>query len=217
MSAARIGELERRLGNLLRPGTIKEVDYANARVRVQTGGNVTAWLPWMTTRAGGNREWNAPEVGEQVLLLSPHGELAQGYVLPSIYQDAHPANGDRATVRRIDYADGAYTEYDRGSHTLTANLAEDGRAIIVTGDNTTEQTKDRTLLKLGDSASIEMTASAIKLTIGGTTLEIGAGGITANQTITVTGGDVVADGVRLKTHVHGGVETGPSTTSGPVT
>lgn len=41
------------------------------------------------------------------------------------------------------------------------------------------------------------------------------GNVTVNGNVTVTGGNIIADGVGLKTHVHSGVQTGPSNTGGP--
>ena len=75
MSNARIGELERRLSNTIRPGKVLEADYAKARLRVTMGDNTSAWLPWLTSRAGEDRTWHAPEVGEQVIVIAPGGEL----------------------------------------------------------------------------------------------------------------------------------------------
>jgi phage baseplate assembly protein gpV len=37
-----------------------------------------------------------------------------------------------------------------------------------------------------------------------------------NGNLTMTGGDVTADGISLKTHVHGGVTTGSGDTTGPL-
>ena len=45
-------DLARRLANLLRLGTIEQVDHPAARVRVRSGDIVTTWLPWFTWRAG---------------------------------------------------------------------------------------------------------------------------------------------------------------------
>ncbi|WMR36092.1 phage baseplate assembly protein V, partial [Metapseudomonas otitidis] len=39
--------LARLLENLIRLGTIAEVDHAAARVRVQSGQLLTGWLPWL--------------------------------------------------------------------------------------------------------------------------------------------------------------------------
>ncbi len=60
----------RLLRNLIRTGVVVEVDLDDGRCRVQTGGIVTDWLQWLTTRAGRSRVWWAPSVGEQVLLLA---------------------------------------------------------------------------------------------------------------------------------------------------
>ncbi|ENM1106132.1 phage baseplate assembly protein V, partial [Pseudomonas aeruginosa] len=65
--------LARLLENLIRLGIVAAVDHATQRVRVQTGNLLTGWLPWLSPRAGADREWNAPSLDEQVLLLSPSG------------------------------------------------------------------------------------------------------------------------------------------------
>ena len=72
-------EIVRRLENVVRLGTVAEVRYETpARCRIKTGDLVTDWLPWTTARAGGDRSWWAPEVGEQVIVLSPGGNTGAG-------------------------------------------------------------------------------------------------------------------------------------------
>ncbi|MFW5499590.1 MULTISPECIES: phage baseplate assembly protein V [unclassified Maridesulfovibrio] len=111
-------DISRRLENTLRIGKICEADYGNARLRVKSGDVTTGWLPWITTRAGNDISWWAPELGEQVMVLSPGGDLAQGVVLPAIYQTASPACADRPTLDRHVYEDGAIIEYDKAAHRL---------------------------------------------------------------------------------------------------
>ena len=89
-------EVDRRLANIVTLGSIAAVDVANAVAQVQIGGILTDWLPWLTARAGNDITWWAPEVGEQVVILSPSGDLAQGVVLPGLYQTAHPAPSNSA-------------------------------------------------------------------------------------------------------------------------
>ena len=90
--AFRVEELERKLRNVVRPGHVAEVDTERTRVRVaydvDAAGEpiVTAWLPWLTARAGTVLTWSAPSLGEQVLLLAPTGDLAQAFVLPAVYR-----------------------------------------------------------------------------------------------------------------------------------
>ena len=61
---------------LVQIAAIVEADYEQAKVKVKMGDIITHWLPWLTVRAHNNKTWWAPEVGEQVLLLAPSGELA---------------------------------------------------------------------------------------------------------------------------------------------
>lgn len=117
-----LADLRRRFENVARLGVIAEADYAAARVRVAIGALKTAWLPWLTHSAGGDRTWHAPEVGEQVLVIAPSGDLAQGLVLPAIFYASRPANAAAATIHRTTYADGAVIEYDRAAHTLKINI-----------------------------------------------------------------------------------------------
>ncbi|WP_316347613.1 phage baseplate assembly protein V [Desulfuromonas acetoxidans] len=116
--AFRVAEIERRLANVLRVGTIKQLDDAAARVTVTIGNITTTWLPWLTRRAGEDRSWWAPEPGEQVMVLSPGGDLAQGVVLPSIYQSSYPAPATTRDKCRIEFKDGGFAEYDRNSGKL---------------------------------------------------------------------------------------------------
>lgn len=92
---------------------------------------MTGWLPWIPARAGNDRDWDPPSDGEQVLILSPSGELAAGVVLPSLYRRAHPApESDPGKHTRL-YRDGARIEYDAGAHKLKAQLPAGGTAELV--------------------------------------------------------------------------------------
>jgi len=118
----RLTELERRLSNLLRLGTVEQLDEDAARIKVRCGDLLTSWLPWFTRRAGEDRDWWAPEEGEQVMVLSPCGEPSIGVALPAVYRDAYPAPANKKTVWRRTFADGTVIEYDRASHKLYANV-----------------------------------------------------------------------------------------------
>ena len=148
-----IAELARRLENLIRIGTVAEVSTARGKVRVQYGETpegspvLTGWLSWMTYRAGEDRTWWAPSAGEQVVILSPSGELAAGVVLPALYRKVHPSPESDPGKHTALYRDGARIEYDAAAHHLkavmpgggTAELVADGGltitgAVTITGD-----------------------------------------------------------------------------------
>ena len=142
----RLVELARRLANVVRPGVVAEVDFssaARARVRIKYGESdfssaaVTDWLPWLAPRAGGDTQWWPPEIGEQVVILAPSGELSNGIVLGSLYSDAHPAPETDPDKHLVRYSDGAEISYDRAAHRLRAVLPAGGAAEITAPDGVT--------------------------------------------------------------------------------
>ncbi|MBH3411443.1 phage baseplate assembly protein V [Pseudomonas putida] len=186
-----LAEINRLLENLIRFGTVAEVQHVPPRVKVQTGGMLTTWLPWLAWRAGESREWDPPTVNEQVLLLSPSGQLANGVAVTGLFSDLITANGDRAGLHRRSYADGAVVEYDSVAHHLVATLP--------------------------DGATTELISTGGIHIVGDITHEgdyIQTGNQTVTGLVTVTE-DVIADGVSLVTHVHGGVMSGPGKTGAP--
>lgn len=186
-----IAQLNRLLENLVRLGTIAEVDHQVARVKVQSGRLLTGWLPWVAPRAGADREWNPPTVDEQVVLLSPSGQTANGVVLVGLFSDEHPANGDRANLHRYTYADGAVIEYDSIAHHL--------RAILPAGGST----------ELVSPGGISITGD---ITHQGNYTQTGNQTVTGKVTVS---DDVVARGISLVTHKHTGVTPGSGTTGAP--
>lgn len=186
-----LAEINRLLENLIRFGTVAEVQHVPPRVKVQTGGMLTTWLPWLAWRAGESREWDPPTVNEQVLLLSPSGQLANGVAVTGLFSDLIPANGDRAGLHRRTYADGAVVEYDSVAHHLVATLPEGG---------TTELISSGGIHIVGD------------ITHEGDYIQTGNQNVTGLVTVTQ---DVIADGISLVKHVHDGVMSGPGKTGAP--
>ena len=125
---ANVAELSRLLENLIRLGTIVEVN--GTRARVQSGKLKTQWLHWQTSRAGEAVTWWQPSIGEQVVLLSPGGDMAAAVILPSIYSDKHPSPTTNPKLHATRYPDGAQTSYDSESHTLDIVLPAGGTIHI---------------------------------------------------------------------------------------
>ncbi len=125
-------EMDRRLANIVRLGTVEEADYAQARVRIRCGDMLTGWLPWLTGRAGKDRDWWAPDLGEQVMVLSPSGDPLQGAVLFGVYQDSAPQPETDVNKRTVVFEDGTTVTYDRKNHKLDVLIKGDV-AVKVTG------------------------------------------------------------------------------------
>jgi phage baseplate assembly protein V len=121
-----VADILRRLENLLRPGTIAEVDHAKAKVKVRLSSeHTTGWLSYFARRAGNTITWDPPEPGEQVLVLSPGGELATGFVLTGIYSGSRPAPSKSAALHLVRYSDGLECSYDTGTNTLSIQREKD--------------------------------------------------------------------------------------------
>ena len=158
-----LAELARLIENLIRLGTVAEVQVEPPRVRVKTGNVTTAWRPWFALRAGEDREWDPPTVGEQVILFSPSGNLAQGVALTGLFSDQIPANGDREGLHRRTYRDGAVIEYDSIAKHLRATLPGTAE-VIAEGDIDVTSNANISAVALGDinlnsGGNIQITAA----------------------------------------------------------
>lgn len=186
-------ELQRLIHNLLRLGTIAEVDHARARVRVKSGELLTAWLPWLESRAGTTRSWSPPTVGEQVMLFSPGGDPAAGVVLTGLFSNAHTAPANSADLWRWDMPDGALLEYNHVAHHLQATLP--------------------------GSATLDAQGAVTVTAGGGATINADTvinGNVTINGDFAASGGAFTHEGVNVgATHKHGGVTGGNSKTGVP--
>ena len=131
-------EAERRISNVALMGQVVALDTARARVRVQAGPILTAWLPFATVRAGPDRTWHAPEAGEQVVLVAPGGDLNQAVVVGSLYRDAYPPPSDSADISRTEWQDGAALAYDRQLHHWRLSVPGGGKIVLEVGPSKIE-------------------------------------------------------------------------------
>lgn len=185
-------ETGRKLENLIRRGTVHAVRARPAAVRFQSGDNLTDWLPWLSLRAGGvdgGRLWDAPVAGEQGVLLSQGGDLAQGVVLLGLPSDAMPAGSDILGQVRRDFDAYNFWEWLRGAFTLFC--------------------MDSITLDVAGNCRLHMRADALELRVGAAVLTMSSAQISTNV-------DIVASGISLTRHQHGGVSTGGANTQGPV-
>jgi len=208
-----LAELERLFANLLRIGSIEDLDELHKdgpRVTVDLGDLVTDWLPFFTRRAGPDSDWAPPEPGEQVMILSPYGDLGQGVVLPAIYQDAHPAPASARTVRRVQFADGSSVQYDRAAHVLTVDVGS-GSVVVNCATATINASESVTMDTPEGICTGNFTVKKRLTYQGGMSGSNNQGGPTATiqggmnlqaGNLTLTGGEVSADGIGLKGHHH---------------
>jgi len=185
-------ELARLLANIARIGRIHDVRHKKpARCRVELGGNITDWVPWFALRAAGKcgSHWWPPQKGEQCMFLAVGGDLGQGVALLGLYSDANAQPADREDVQRTQWSEKDYQQH--APEELTTHHEQAIR------------------LEVGEGCSILMQPDCITLEAGAAKLKIGPDDITASV-------DVIAKGISLVHHLHGGVRTGGSNTAEPV-
>lgn len=149
-------EIQRQARNAVRKGSILDIDYAHALCRVSigdpdddTGSLQTNWLPWFAVAAGNTRDWRPPTKGEQVMLLCPMGDPAQGVALCGFFSDTFPPPANTESTHTRVYPDAALVAYDHASHVLdvvlpagaTVNVTSPGAVNVNTKDaNVTAET-----------------------------------------------------------------------------
>lgn len=227
---ALVSELLIRISNLIRVGKVHSADYTKALIKVEFGTAtddtplVTGWIPFSTMRAGNNKTWEPPEVGEQVMLFSPSGDMEAAIAVPAVYQNDFPAPSDDPNVSMVKYQDGAIIKYDRAAHHLEAILPASGTTHLdskggVTIDGDTEINGDLTVngnatitqnVSIGQDLTVSGSGTvANNFTIKGicavgslAAAASGGGAVPCTGGMNITSGDVVAEGVSLKGHTH---------------
>ncbi|NBC35539.1 phage baseplate assembly protein V [Novosphingobium sp. FSY-8] len=121
---------------LIRLGVVTQVTMNPPRCRVRFGdpdaddGDVeTPPIRWLAMRAGKTRKWSPPDEGEEVVLLTPDGQIGNAVALLGLNNDNAPPPGS-TTGDLTEYEDGARISYDPATHALNAELPDGATALI---------------------------------------------------------------------------------------
>ncbi|EPA8175211.1 phage baseplate assembly protein V [Yersinia enterocolitica] len=207
---SQLSEIQRLLRNLIRTGVVIDVDAEGALCRVQTGEIQTDWLNWLTRRAGCSRDWWAPSLGEQVVLLAVGGELDTAFVLPGIYCDDFPPPSSSPDAYHVAFPDGAVIEYEPETGALmvtgikTAEVAASVSVVITSPSVTVTASQKITLDAPEVVCTNKLTAATLNVTKGGK----------MSGNITHSGGSFTSNGVVVDKHNHSGVKRGGDNTVG---
>ena len=119
-------ELFKTIKNLVQIGTVSEVDPLTNTARVyfkDQNNKVSSSLAIINRGSKVVKDYWMPDIGEQVicLILPSDKNKTMGWILGSDFTEKCLPQVADANVRRIDFGDGSYIEYDRGSHTMNIN------------------------------------------------------------------------------------------------
>lgn len=181
----RIAEVERKQAGMMRHGTVAEVDPEAGTIRLKLG----------TSDAGG--DFLSPSI--------PYSQMAgalKAHIPPSVGQQftliAPSGDWRQAVAVPMTWSnDNASPSSSGDENVLTYG---DVKLLLDAGTVRAE---------IG-GMTFELTEDAATVSVGGVTFEVSGGGVA------ITGGSVTHNGTDIgDTHIHGGVMSGPATTSVP--
>ncbi|ECD1818501.1 phage baseplate assembly protein V [Salmonella enterica] len=190
---AQLTEIMRLITNLIRTGTVTEVDRENWLCRVKTGELETNWINWLTYRAGKSRTWWCPSPGEQVVLFSLGGNLETAFALPAVYSNEFPPPSDSESADVTEYPDGGWFEYEPAT----------GRWHV------------RGIKSMVIEAAENITLKTSAFVVEADTTRINSE-VVINGGVTQGGGAMSSNGIVVDDHEHTGVAKGGANTGGPV-
>ena len=188
-----LAELERRIANLIRYGKIASVDHAGVTVRVNLGEITTGAVRWVAVRAGRTATWSPPTEGEQVLLVSPNGDLSAGTAIIGLYSDAHPSPSASPDEHVVLYPDGARTTYNHASSDL--QLAGIRTVTIQASEHLTIECPDSDIKG-------NLVVHGLLSYLAGLAGQGGGVGNRITGPLIQVDGELSSNGVVLETHVH---------------
>lgn len=186
------------LASIIRVGQVSSVNPAKHTARViflDQDEIVSYELQVAARNAFKNKDYNLPDVDEQVLCIFLPISLSQGFIICSLYNDTDkPADNDQ-NVRSMVFADGTRIEYNRDTHKLKVSCIGDIEATC-------------------KNAKI-IAENQVLFNVAGTTMIIDSDGLYVNNKIHATDviksdSDIQAGGISGKNHIHK-VGTTPTT------
>ena len=212
-------DLNRRLENLIRFGTIKTINPSKPipRVIVNLGDIDTPEIRCLNVRSGADATWDMPSIGEECVVVSPCGEIGPtSFVLYGFYNDDHPAPSDDLNQKIRMFADGCVIAYDVSAHHLSAILPGGGTAVLtadagVTVNGNTIINGDLTLN--GNQTTNGSTVITGNHSVGGSQLVQGSSHSSGHFS---TDDEVTAGEISLKNKKTSGVQPGSGTSGGPI-
>ncbi|EMF0745082.1 phage baseplate assembly protein V [Klebsiella aerogenes] len=190
---AQLTEIMRLITNLIRTGTVTEVDRDHWLCRVKTGELETNWINWLTLRAGNSRTWWKPSVGEQVVLFSLGGNLETAFALPAVYSNQFPPPSDSEDGSVTEYPDGGWFEYE----------PETGRWYV------------RGIKSMVIEAADNVTFKTENFVVEADTTRINSN-VVINGAVNQGGGPMDSNGIVVDDHAHNKVKSGGDTSGGPL-
>ncbi|WP_237812740.1 phage baseplate assembly protein V [Acinetobacter baumannii] len=212
-------EIFRRLENLIRLGKIKTINPSKpfSTVTVEIGEITTAEIRFLNLRAGHDKSWDPPSVGEEVIVLSPCGVLEMGIAIAGLNNELNPAPSDDLKKNIRIFEDGCLISYDVSSHALEVILPESGTAVLTANGGVTINANGGVTVNANEGLTINAVSGGTthngNLLINGSSVTTGNNTVGGSQLVQgsshstgdfSTEGDVKAGSISQRHHKHPG-------------
>ncbi|AYX85348.1 phage baseplate assembly protein V [Acinetobacter baumannii] len=177
-------DINRRLENLIRFGTIKTVNPSKPipLVTVDLDDIVTPEIRFFNARSGDDSTWDPPSLDEEVMVISPCGEIGPtSVVFYGLYNNEHPSPSDDLNRKIRVFADGCVIAYDVAAHHLSAILPPMGTIEVTANGGVTVNANGGVTINANDGLTI--TAVSGGTTHNGNLLINGSSVTTGNNTV----------------------------------
>lgn len=210
-----LSELDRRMAQMIRLGTVAEVDSQAAKVRVKLGENLTGWRPWIGT-AGSIKVWRPPVVGEQVVVLSPGGDFEQSVILPSVFYSKFQSPSDDGDLACLALDEQNVLMWDQVKKNLKVALSDEASFELDCGhdswmafDNTVFafcqksvdiQIEDARIRLRKEDQIVDIDDQGVRAQVKGTSLQVEDGAIVlkvGGQTLRLDATGLTLNGIPL--------------------
>ncbi len=137
-----VNEFDRRLNNIIIPGTVKSLSADNKSIIVKHGSCETPEIKWFC-KAGEVIEYRAPSVDEQCLLLNLTGGTDTSKCVALVGITSDKFSFDEANPNRLylKYPDGSLFSFDFENHIYNIEMPA-GTANIIVPEKITFQTTE---------------------------------------------------------------------------
>lgn len=225
-------DINRRLENLIRFGTIKTVNPSKPipLVTVDLDDIVTPEIRFFNARSGDDSTWDPPSLDEEVMVISPCGEIGPtSVVFYGLYNNEHPSPSDELNKKIRVFSDGCIISYDIATHHLSAILPPTGTIEVTANGGVTVNANGGVTVNANDGLTINAVSGGTthngNLLINGSSVTTGNNTVGGSQLVQgsshskgdfSTEGDVKAGGISLKNHKTSGIQPGSGESGVPI-
>lgn len=225
-------DINRRLENLIRFGTIKTVNPSKPipLVTVDLDDIVTPEIRFFNARSGDDSTWDPPSLDEEVMVISPCGEIGPtSVVFYGLYNGKHPSPYDDLNKKIRVFADGCVIAYDVAAHHLSAILPPMGIIEVTANGGVTVNANGGVTVNANDGLTINAVSGGTthngNLLINGSSVTTGNNTVGGSQLVQgsshskgdfSTEGDVKAGDISLKNHKTSGIQPGSGESGVPI-